>query len=223
MSERFRYTSLAAIAATVAIGAAACGSSTSSIASDTPSQVLAATVAATKAATSYEVSASGSFASGITSFDLKVVGTSISGSYVLNGATIDLMDIAGDFYIKAPAAFYVGEGATAAESTFLAAGWVEITPSSSYASDFSSLSMFTDIASQLENVGTVTSGGTGTVNGQSVVILKDTSGDTLDVASSGTAYPVQVTETGTSAGTYNLSNWDSVAKFTPPPNPLTLP
>lgn len=223
MCERIRFAGLAAVAATFALSAAACGSSSSSLASESPSQVLAATIAATKAATSYEISSSGSFGSGVTSFDLKVVGTDVSGTYVLNGATVDLVDVTGNIYIKAPASFYTGEGASATKSALLAADWVEIPASSSYAADFSSLSTFTDIASQLEAAGTVTSGGTASVDGQSVVILKNASGDTLDVASSGTAYPVQVTETGSSAGTYNFSNWDSIATFTAPPNPFTLP
>jgi hypothetical protein len=226
--QRIRFICVAAGAATVALLASACGGSTgatvSSVASESPSQVLAAAVSATKAATSYEVSASGTFSTGITSFDLKVVGADISGSYVLNGATVDLVDSAGTIYIKAPASFYTTEGASAVEAALLAVGWVEIPSSSSYAADFSSLSNFTDVASQLEAAGTVTSGGTGSVDGQAVDILKNTSGSTLDVASSGTAYPVQVTETaGTEAGTYKFSDWDGVPTFTAPPSALQLP
>ncbi len=223
MSARIRYVVVAA-AATLAIVAAACGGgSSSSLASETPAQVLAAAVSATKGATSYEISGSGTFTGGVSSFDLQVVGTDIGGSFVLNGATIELVDVGGNVYIKAPASFYAAAGATAGESVVLAAAWVEITTGSSYASDFSSLSNFSDISAQLSNAGTVTADGTGTVNGQSVVLIKDSSGTTLAVASSGTAYPVQVKETGANAGTYNLSRWDSVPAITAPPNPLQLP
>ncbi|MGP8162149.1 MAG: hypothetical protein ACLQGJ_13165 [Candidatus Dormibacteria bacterium] len=212
-----------AVVAVAAALAAGCGSSSSSLASETPSQILAAAVSATKGATSYEISSTGSFGSGVTGFDLKVVGTSISGTYVLSGSTVDLVDVAGNIYIKAPASFYTGEGATSGEAALLAPEWVEIPASSSYASDFSSLSNFTDISSQLTPSGTVTSNGTGTVNGQAVVILKDTSGDTLAIATSGPAYPVQTKETGSTAGTFNFSTWNSVPAITAPPNPLTLP
>jgi hypothetical protein len=221
MSERIRYASVTAAAA-VALMAGACGGG-SSLASETPSQVLAAAVSATKSATSYEISGSGSFTSGVSGFDLKVAGTSIDGSFVMSGATIDLAEVSGNIYVKAPASFYAAAGASATQSALLAAGWVEITSGSSYAGDFSSLSNFTDISSQLSAAGTVTSDGTGTVNGQSVVLIKNASGTVLAVASSGTAYPVQVKETGANAGTYNLSNWNSIATITAPPNPLTIP
>jgi len=224
MSERLRWASLAAVAATLTITAAACGGSSSSgLSSESPSQVLAAAVAATKAATSYEVGSAGSFSGGISSFDLKVKGTSISGSFVMNGATIQLVEVADNVYIKAPASFYTAAGASSAGAVLLGAAWVEITAGSSYSSDFSSLSNLTDVSSQLANAGTVTSDGTGTVDGQSVVFIKNAGGTVLAVASSGTAYPVEVKETGASAGTYNLSNWNSIPAVTAPPNPLQLP
>jgi hypothetical protein len=67
---------------------------------------------------------------------------------------------------------------------------------------------------------TVTSGGTGTVDGQSVVILKAADGTTVDIAGSGTAYPVQVR---TDTAVYHLSDWNGVGTFTPPPNPIVIP
>jgi hypothetical protein len=222
MWERSRY--VGAVAASgFAIIAAACGGGGSSVASETPAQVLAAAVSATKGATSYEISGTGSFSGGISSFDLKVVGTSISGSFVTSGAAIQLVELADNIYIKAPASFYTAAGASSAGAALLAAAWVEIPAGSSYSSDFSSLSNFSDVSSQLADAGTVTSDGTGTVNGQSVVFIKDTGGTVLAVASSGTAYPVQVKETGTTAGTYDLSNWNSIPTVTAPPNPLQLP
>jgi hypothetical protein len=214
---------LVVVAAAAAL-ATGCGSSSSSLASKTPSQIVAAAESATKGATSYEISGSGG-SSGVTSFDLKVVGADISGSYTLSGATVDLIDISSNIYIKAPASFYTGEGASAAGAALLGGVWVEIPASSSYASDFSSLSNITDIPSKLSSTSaTFTSDGTGTVDGQSVVFLKDTTGgDVVAIATSGPAYPLQVKETGSTAGTYDLSNWNSIATFTAPPNPVKLP
>jgi hypothetical protein len=217
---------VAAAAVTIAVMAAGCGSSSSSsLASKTPSQIVAAAESAIKGATSYEVSVSGTTSTGVTSFDLKVVGADISGSYVLNGASIDMVEVASNIYIKAPASFYTAEGASAAGAALLVGVWVEITAGSSYASDFSSLSTITDLPSKLSSTtDTFTSDGTGTVDGQSVVFLKDTtSGNVVAIATSGPAYPLQVKETGSTSGTYDLSNWNSIATFTAPPNPVKLP
>lgn len=232
MSEHTRWAGVAAAAATIAVMAAGCGNGSSSgsgsnsLASKTPSQIVAAAESAIKGATSYEISGSGTTSTGVTSFDLKVVNADISGSFVLNGATIAMVEVASNIYIKAPASFYTAAGASAAGAGLLGSAWVEIPASSSYASDFSSLSNITDLTSKLSSTtDTFTSDGTGNVDGQSVVFLKDaTNGDVVAIATSGPAYPLQVKETGGStAGTYDLSNWNSVATFTAPPNPVTLP
>jgi hypothetical protein len=55
------------------------------------------------------------------------------------------------------------------------------------------------------------------------VILKATDGSTVDIASSGPAYPVRVTTTGSDAAVYSLSNWNGVGAFTAPPNPILIP
>ena len=88
------------------------------------------------------------------------------------------------------------------------------------ANDFSALSALTDISADLSSAGTVTSGGTGTVDGQSVVILKAADGTTVDIAGAGTAYPVQVR---TDTAVHQLSDWNGVGTFTPPPNPIVIP
>jgi hypothetical protein len=225
MSEPTRWAGVAAAAATIAVMAAGCGSSSSGLASKTPSQIVAAAESAIKGATSYEISGSGTTSTGVTSFDLKVVGADISGSFVLNGVTIAMVEVASNIYIKAPASFYTAKGASAAGAELLGGVWVEITAGSSYASNFSSLSNITDIPSKLSSTtATFTSDGTGTVDGQSVVFLKDTtSGDIVAIATSGPAYPLQLKETGSTPGTYDVSNWNSVATFTAPPNPVKLP
>jgi hypothetical protein len=230
MSERRRWAGAAGAAAaiaacaTIAAIATACGGASSNgVASETPTQLLAACTSAVKNAGSYEVSSTGSFGDGVTSFDFKVVGADLSGTFVKDGNTVTVIDVGGNIYLKAPAAFYTGAGVGAIKAAVLASVWVEATAGSTVAGDFSVLSTFTDISSELSDAGTVTSGGTGTVDGQPVAILKGAGGTTLDVASTGPAYPVQVTLTGASAGVFNLSNWNSVPSFTAPPSPLTLP
>jgi hypothetical protein len=214
---------VAGAAVAVAGMAAACGSS--GPASETPSQVLAAAVATTTKATGYEVTGTGDFADNVTSLDISVVGASWSGTFVVDDVTIDIMQVAGNVYVRAPAAYYTAAGDTSAEAADLNDVWVEGAAGSKVANDFSALSARLDISSDLSSTGTVTSDGTGNVNGQPVVILRATDGSTVDIDSSGPAYPVRVTTSGaeSTAAVYNFSNWNAVDSFTPPPNPILIP
>jgi hypothetical protein len=215
---------VAAGAAVAIASLAACGSSSNGVATKTPAQILAAAVSATSAATSYEIAGTGAFVDGVTSLDFKVAGSNLNGSFVVAGSTVDVMEIAGNIYLKAPSAYYEYEGESATRSAILENVWVEATAGSKVANDFSSLSAFFAISSDLSAASAVTAGGTGTVDGQPVVILKTADGTTIDIATTGPAYPVQVTTTtGSSPATYTLSNWNSVAAFTPPPNPILIP
>lgn len=195
------------------------------LASETPTQIVQAATAAVKNVSGFEASATGNFGNGVTAFDFKVHGSDIDGTVTLSGSVIDLDVIGGNVYFKAPLAFWTAEGASSAEAGQFAAEWVEAPAGSSTASDFSGLSSLTDISAVLENHGTLTAGGTGTVDGQAVVFVRDsTNGGTLAVATSGTAYPVQLSQTsGSSTGVMTYSNWNAVAAFTPPPNPFTIP
>jgi hypothetical protein len=223
MSEHRGWAGAAGAGVAIAVIAACGGSSSNGVASETPAQVLAACTSAVKSASSYEVSSTGSFGDGVTSLDFKVVGADLSGTFVMAGNTVTVIDVGGNIYLKGPASYYTNAGVGAVKAAVLASVWVEAMAGSTVASDFAVLSAFTDVAGELSGAGTVTSAGTGTVDDQSVVILKGADGTTLDVAASGPAYPVQVTESGSSAGVFNLSSWNSISPFTPPPNPLTLP
>jgi hypothetical protein len=212
-----------AMAVTALATALTAGCGSSSLASESPSQILAAAVSATKSASSYEISGTGNFGNGVTSMDFKVAGKNLSGSIVINGSTIDLVEVTDNIYMKAPASFYTSEGTSSSDASILASTWVEATSGSSVASDFSSLADITDVSSELTASGKVTSEGTGTVNGQSVVLLKDSAGNILAIATSGPAYPVQVKATGSTSGVLNLSNWNSIPAITAPPNPMKIP
>jgi len=43
------------------------------------------------------------------------------------------------------------------------------------------------------------------------------------VATSGPAYPVRITATGSNAGRADFSNWNGIAPVTAPPSPISLP
>lgn len=197
----------------------------SGLASEFPSQIVQAAATAAQQASGFEMSATGNFGSGVTAFDFKVRGNDIDGSLTLDGSSIALDIIGGNVYFEAPAAFWTAEGMSTDIAAQLAGQWVEAPAGSSTASDFSGVSSFTDISSALKQHGTLAAGGTATVDGQAVVIVKDTSnGGSLAVATSGTAYPVRLSQTtGSTTGVITFSDWDAVSAFTPPPNAVTVP
>ena len=199
--------------------------SSNGLTSESPAQIVQAASAATQKASGFEMSGTGNFGSGVTAIDFKVHGNDIDGTLTLDGSSVDLDVIGGNVYFNAPAAFWTAEGLPSSATGDYAGKWVEAPAGSSTASAFSGVSSLTDISSLLGNHGTLASGGTGTVNGQSAVFVKDTSdGSILAVASSGPAYPLRLSKTsGSEAGTINFSNWNSVPAFTPPPSPLTIP
>jgi hypothetical protein len=208
--------------AAVAVAALA-GCGTSSLASETPSQILAAATSATRHASGYEVTSTGDLPDSITSLDLRVAGAEYRGTLVVAGVTINVMQVAGNVYVSAPAAYYTSAGESSVQAAALNGVWVEGAAGSKVANDFSALSARLDISSDLSSTGTVTADGTGNVDGQPVVILKATDGSTVDIASSGPAYPLRVTTTGSDAAVYSLSNWNGVGAFTAPPNPILIP
>ena len=199
--------------------------SSSGLASETPAQIMRAAQTAVKSVSGYEMSGTGNFGNGVTSIDFKVHGADIAGTAVMNGSTLDMDQVGGNFYFKAPAAFWTAEGAPSAVSSELAGVWVEIPAGSSSSSDFTSFSSLADVSSLLQTTDTLAPGGTGTIDGQSVVFVKDTTNPgSIAIATSGPAYPVRATVTGSSeSGSITFSNWNGVPALSPPPNPLTIP
>jgi len=206
--------------ATAAALTVACGSA--GLASETPAQIYHAAASATDHVSGYEAAGEVAVAGSTVTFDFEVHGADFAGSFVLDGSTIRVLAVRGTFYVDAPeAALQADFGISSVEALLLANRWVEVPSSES--SDFADLTSVTDIAAQLAHHGTLTAGGTSTIDGQRVVLVKDGTDSVLAVATSGPAYPVRITATGSGAGHADFSNWNSIAAVTPPPSPIILP
>lgn len=213
---------LAAAGAVAVIGLSGKGTGR---AAESPQQVLQAAQQAVKGVSSYEMKGSGDFGNGVSAVDFQIHDGDVGGSLTMSGSVMQMMTLGDDLYVNAPASFYEAEGAGDAAS-IVAGKWLEIPASSALSgvSAITSLSYLTDLSKALKPQGEVVADGTGIVGGQSVVIIKDSAnGDTMAVAASGTAYPVQLRKATPPTWTLDLSNWNSVPAFTPPPNPITVP
>jgi hypothetical protein len=220
ISMRQRIAGVVAAATAATALTAACGSGAR--ASETPAQIYQAAASATAKVSGYEAAGEVAVAGSKVTFDFKVHGSDFAGSFVLDGSTIQVLAVQGTFYIDAPeAALTTDFGISSVEAALLADRWLKV-PSSESA-DFTDLTSVTDIAAQLAHHGSLTAGGTATIDGQQVVLVHDGSDSVLAVATSGPAYPVRITATGSSAGRADFSNWNGIAAVTAPPSPVSLP
>lgn len=212
----------------LAVAIAGCGGSSSSsgngIAEKSPNEILAAAKVAADAASSVHIA--GSIVSNGSPITLNMelqAGKGGRGQLSENGLSFELIQINGTVYIKGSAAFYKHIGGAAA-AQLLQGKWLKAPANSS---DFASLAALTDLRrladTTLENTGTLTKGGTTTVNGQKVVgVTGSSKGGTLYVAATGQPFPAQVTKSGSGAGSITFDRWNEPVTVTAPANAIDV-
>lgn len=223
----FRAIAIAAAAGALVAG---CGSSSgpssnsggsNGIANESASDILAAAVNAMKSARSVTLNGLQTSAPGqgvqINNGSFFSSGD-VDAMITINGDSVHLIKIGSTDYMNASGDFWSKNGIPAADVSKLANVWVSVPDSLAHIGSELSLSTF---ANGFSNVGTVTKGGTSTVDGQAVVAVLSQNG-TLYVATTGTPYPVQAAKTGTGGGTLDFSNWNNAAEPTVPAGAKTL-
>jgi hypothetical protein len=126
-------------------------------------------------------------------------------------------------YIQGSAAFYRHLGG-AAGAQLLGGKWLK---GSSATGDLASLTSLTDphalFESALSSHGTLVKSGTSSVKGQKVVTLTDTTkGGTLQVATTGQPYPLELAKSGTNGGTIDFDRWNESVSLAAPPNAIDI-
>lgn len=201
------------------------GSSGNGVASKSPSEIVAAAKAAADGASAVHVSGSTVTGSAPIDLDLSLVaGKGGRGRISENGLSFELIEIDGTTYISGSSAFY-SHFAGAAAAQLLQGKWLKA-PSTN--SSFAGISSLTELRRLLDaalatSSKTLTSAGSGTVNGQAVVGVRDTSQNAiLYVATSGTAFPVEIAKSGTGGGTIAFSEWNKPVTLTAPANAVDI-
>ena len=206
---------LLAVAALISLAAAVAGcgggSSSNGIASKSPTEILSASKAAALAASSVHLHTT----SGEVVLDMKLASAGASGHLTLSGATLEMIRIGSDLYLKAPASLYqkIGINAKIPPDT-----WIKLT-----AGTVPSLAAFTEMREQLSrllNLASLTKGPTTTLEGQKVVELQQklkVFSRSLYIATTGKPYPLQSLLKGRVAGKTTLSEWDTPVTLTAPP------
>jgi hypothetical protein len=98
-------------------------------------------------------------------------------------------------------------------------GKYAMVPPSQVASLVGSWSLAGEIQLLLQSLSGLRQAGTATVSGQRVVVLRGPDNEVLDVAATGTPYPVRITGGSAAEGTLisTYSQWNSVPPVDPPP------
>jgi hypothetical protein len=201
------------------------GGSGNGLASKSPAEIVAAAKAAADGASAVHVS--GSTVTGGAPIDLDlslVAGKGGRGRLSENGLSFELVEIDGTTYISGSSAFY-SHFAGAAAAQLLQGKWLKASSSNS---SFAGISSLTELRKLLDaalatSSKALASGGSGTVNGQAVVGVRDTSQNaTLYVATSGPAFPVEIVKSGAGGGTITFSEWNRPVTLTAPANAVDI-
>jgi hypothetical protein len=213
-------TSAAAATTTASTTAASNGE-----ASKSGPQIIADTQKAIAAAKSVHIVGSGTSAGTKLTIDI-TYDTSPNGGgeghLSINGLGFDIAHVAGKTYFRGDAKFltqYTG----AAGAKLLAGKWffVRNAAAGSFASLVELTNLSTLAAAIIGTTDTIAKGETTTVAGQPAIELtkKGTAGS-LDIATTGPAYPLELSPGGSASGVIRFEDWDQPVTLPIPKNPL---
>ncbi len=204
-----------------------CGSSSpagNGLASKSPTEVVAAAKAAAAGAASVHVAGSIVDKHKPISLDMELLaGKGGKGKLTLEGLSINLIQLNGAVYMNGSSAFYTHvAGATAAQ--LLQGKWLKAPAAGG---NFASLAQLTDlsklIGTALASHGKLVGAPGKTIAGQRAVGVTDaTKGGTLYVASTGTAFPIEITKSGASGGTITFDRWNKAVTLSAPANAINI-
>jgi hypothetical protein len=211
-----------ALLALLLAASAGCGGSSkksNGVASKPADAIVAAALAATNSAKSVHVSGTIPENGRQLTLDLHIAGSrGGSGWMAEKGARADIVRIGPKAYMKGSAAFWISFGGKAA-AQILAGRWIV---GSATSGNFASLTPLTDlhklVGGMLSSHGKLVKGATTTIAGRSVIAVTDTTtqGGTLYIATTGQPYPVELVETGASAGKLTFDQWNAAVTLTAP-------
>ena len=209
---------LAAIWAVLLAGYA---SAAASVLTRTPAQTVAQMKSAVSAANSVHLSGvlrSGGRAVGL---DIGLLRSgAFAGTITDNGVPLTLTDTGAKLYVKATPAFLKQIKVSPALCSLMCGKWVELTAAQSkaLAGNFTMDKLLASLTGRLPKF---TDAGTATVRGQRAQVLRAADGSMLDVAATGTAYPLRAVGEKHS-GQLDFTQWNSVPRPAAPPVRLVI-
>jgi hypothetical protein len=158
-----------------------------------------------------------------TTLDLRLQGQDATGTIGVSGEQLKIIETGGKVYIQASSGFWTQNGIPQTAVSMLAGKWV-IVPASA-ASQFQTFSIkgLADALRHPSSGGTIKDQvTTGTLSGQKTVVVTQSDGSTLDVAATGTPYPLRTVDKGSNKGTITASDFGKKTTITAPSGALDL-
>jgi hypothetical protein len=151
-------------------------------------------------------------------FDLRYEGGSTSGTFTVNGATIQMITVDDNAYLKAGKHGWAAMGNPPDAQGMLANKWVKSGSAKQMLTPFSLATFASELtAEEFAHGGTVTQS---TLAGQKVVVVTYPDGSKLYVANTGPAYPLRFDATGSVGGRRDFNQYGATFHITAPPNPM---
>ncbi|HTT31243.1 MAG TPA: hypothetical protein VMG37_22710 [Solirubrobacteraceae bacterium] len=216
------------LAALVALALAACGSSGGSssdngISSKSPNEIVSAATSAVSSVNSVHVAGTVLSGGQHVTLDLNLVnGKGGKGSMAQNGLGFQIVAVGSEVYINGSQSFWKTFGGSAA-AQLLSGKWLKA-PATGQLSSLATLTNVQKLFNQLlSSHGKLAKGKTTTIHGQPAIAVTDTTnGGTLYVATTGKAYPLEISKTGAQGGQITFDHFDQPVTLTPPAKAIDI-
>lgn len=162
--------------------------------------------------------------------DISVGSSASEGSIGVGGGTMELRLVDGVTYFRGDSKVFAAFGANAAQSSVAAGRWIKDTSSTGPAGSFAGFldrgKLFDEL---LAPQGSISTGGTATVNGTKALVLVDSSanGGKLYIAATGAALPLRIERTDssgstTSGGRIDFTDYNADVNVKAPPGAVDI-
>ncbi|HUA05690.1 MAG TPA: hypothetical protein VMB27_17410 [Solirubrobacteraceae bacterium] len=225
MPRRLGPTILSALVALVltACGSSGGDSSSNGIASKSPDQIVAAATSAVSSVNSVHVSGAVLSGGQHVTLDLNLVnGKGGKGSMAQNGLGFQIVAVGPEVYINGSQSFWKTFGGSAA-AQLLSGKWLKA-PATGQLSSLATLTNVQKLFNQLlSSHGKLAKGKTTTIHGQQAIAVTDTTnGGTLYVATTGKAYPLEISKTGAEGGQITFDHFNQPVSLAAPPHAIDI-
>jgi hypothetical protein len=210
--------------ATLLAGCGEAASSSNGLTLETPAQIVAAARSAAVSAATVHVA--GSILDGGTpiSFDMELVsGKGGEGRIVLEGLSVELVNVDNSVYINSGATFY-SRFAGAAAARRLEGKWLKGSARGVALGPLTSLTNLGKLLGKtLSAHGSLSRGPGTTVAGNKAIVVRDLEKrGTLYVAGTGTPYPLEIVQHGARRGRLVFNKWNQPVSLEPPANAINI-
>ena len=225
MPRRLGPTVLSVLIALIlaACGSSGGGSSSNGIASKSADEIVSAASSAVSSVNSVHVAGAVLSSGQHVTLDLNLVnGKGGKGSMAQNGLGFQIVAVGPEVYINGSQSFWKTFGGSAA-AQLLSGKWLKA-PATGQLSSLATLTDVQKLFNQLlSSHGKLAKGKTTTIHGQQAIAVTDTTnGGTLYVATTGKAYPLEISKGGASGGQITFDRFNQPVSLTPPAHAIDI-